>query len=694
MRKKASFILLLFIALYGNAQLPQKAENEPIQPSTIIEQQLENITENSEDVETEDDSYLQEMLQYQKHPINLNTANESLLKGLRVLSPMQIQSLLSYRTLLGNLINVYELQAIPGWDIASIQKIRPYITLNENQNIVSSLKSRVTNGDRTLLLRVTQIVEKSKGYLIDTASGKNYYQGSPQKLLVRYRYNYKNNLQYGMLGEKDAGEQLFKGNQKQGFDFYSAHFFAKNIGIIKSIAIGDYTVNMGQGLIQWMSLAFRKGPDILSAKRQADVLRPYNSAGEINFHRGVGVTIAKNNWEATVFGSYKNVDANFVAGDTTTNQDDFVTSLQTSGFHRTKSELADKGIQKQLAFGGNVTHQIKNFRIGLNAVQYQFKYHLQKQAAPYNLYALSGKSFGNYSTDYSYTYKNLHFYGEAAFTNKKFPAFINGLLISAASNIDLSFVYRNISKGYQSLYTNAFTENTFPTNEKGLFSGITIKPTDAWRIDAYVDIYKFPWLKFRVNAPSTGVDYFAQLMYKPNKLLEIYTRFRTEKKSINFNPDAFTLSPVIVQPRQNWRTHFSYKLTPSFTVRSRTEAVWFDKKGKSAERGFLMYADVIYKPVLKPFTANIRVQYFETDGYNSRLYAYENDVLYSFSIPVYSGKGYRYYINVNYDITRKLTIWARIAQYYYPDDDVIGSALDEINKNYRTELKLQALYKF
>ncbi|MCY7290738.1 MAG: helix-hairpin-helix domain-containing protein, partial [Ferruginibacter sp.] len=198
MTKKAVFILFLFIAVYGNAQVPQKPENEPVQPSTTIEQLLENITENNEDVETEDDTYLQEMLQYQKSPINLNTANESLLKDLRTLSPMQIQYLINYSNLLGKLINVYELQSIPGWDIATIQKIRPYITINENQDIISSLKSRLKNGDNTLLVRVTQIVEQSKGYLIDPAAGKNYYQGSPQRLLVRYRYNYKNILQYGV----------------------------------------------------------------------------------------------------------------------------------------------------------------------------------------------------------------------------------------------------------------------------------------------------------------------------------------------------------------------------------------------------------------------------------------------------------------------------------------------------------------
>jgi hypothetical protein len=84
------------------------------------------------------------------------------------------------------------------------------------------------------------------------------------------------------------------------------------------------------------------------------------------------------------------------------------------------------------------------------------------------------------------------------------------------------------------------------------------------------------------------------------------------------------------------------------------------------------------------------LQYFETDGYNSRLYAYENDVLYSYSIPVFFDKGYRYYLTLNYDLTNKVSIWlgARI----YRDKNLIGSGLDEITGNKKTEPKFQVRY--
>ncbi len=686
MRILFCIIILLFISTYINAQVP-----EPITNTT--EQQLENITANNEDVETEDDSYLQQIQHFLKNPINLNTASASELKELRLLTPVQIQNFILYRILIGKLVDVYELQAIPAWDVQTIQKIRPYITVSLQIELIETLNHRLRKGEHSILIRALQVLERAKGYLLDSSSATNFYPGSPQKILFRYKYAYKNLLQYGIVAEKDAGEQFFKGKQKLGFDFYSFHLFARKIGIMHSLAIGDFAVNLGQGLIQWQSLAFKKSSEVISIKREADVLRPYNSAGEINFHRGIGITLAKNKWQLTTFVSYRKIDANFVA-DTSQSREDFVSSLQTSGYHRTKSETDDKGIQRQLAFGGNLSYHHKTLHLGVNGIQYRFKLPLIKSADPYNKYALSGNNFGNYSFDYSYTFRNLHIFGEAAFTSRFDKALVQGIILSASSRTDISILYRNISRSYQSLYSYAFTEGTYPTNEKGLYAGVTIRPGVSWRVDAYADFYKFPWLRYRVDAPSTGYDYLVQLSFKPNKQIEIYTRYHSESKAINQNPDMLILSPVIQQPQKNWRTQISYRINSAITLRNRTEIVWFDKKGIFPEQGFLTFFDLLFKPPLKPYAGSLRLQYFETEGYNSRVYAYENDVLYSFSIPAFYDKGYRYYLNINYDINRKFSLWARFAQTIYRDKSLIGSGLDEIEGKRKSEVKIQALYRF
>lgn len=683
-------ICLLLFSGIGNNVWSQDTVPPPTEPPTIVEDQLESLTESNEDVTTENDAYLQDMDFFSKHPINLNYADQGLIQQLQLLTPVQISNLLAYRKLLGNFLSIYELQAIPGWDIATIKRIRPFITVEEKLNVFSSLGERFKGGEHSLMVRAQQILEDQVGYDGDTS--KSRYLGDPRRLFVRYKYKFGNLLQYGFTAEKDAGEEFFKGTQKQGFDFYSAHLFIRNLGIIKAIAIGDFAVNMGQGLTQWQSLSFGKGGEILNTKRQSDVLRPYNSAAEIAFHRGVGITLKKDRWETTAFVSMRKLDANFNVD--TLNFEDFVSSLQTSGYHRTKSEVANKNTQDQFTLGGNLSYSSERFHLGANAIHYNFKYPISKQDVPYNKYALNGKTAGNYSIDYSLTYKNAHLFGEVAVDEKLNKALISGMVVSTNTAVDMTFLYRKIDPGYQSLYTSAFTENTYPTNESGFYTGVTILPTDFLRINAYADFFHFPWIKYRTDAPTYGSDYMVQVIYTPSRDAEFYVRYKNKSKSYNYNPNEYVLSPVVAQPLEGLRLQFRYKISKSFTLRSRVDLAWYDKRGEEPENGFLTYVDVIYKPIMKPFSGNVRLAYFETDGYNSRMYAYENDVLYGYSIPVLYGKGYRYYINVNYKFSKKLAMWARFAQFIYPGKETIGSGLDLINGNKKSELKIQAIYTF
>ena len=675
-------ILLLFTIHHSPFSI--RAQETP-----VTEQQLENLTDADQN-ETEDDSYLQLLEQFIKNPLNLNTAEENDLKELKILSGLQIANLLSYRKLLGKFISIYELQAIPSWDIQAIRKILPFVTIAEPIRLTEVFKTRFGAGDNTFLLRLSHVIERSKGF--DESSGGAKYLGSPQKVFFRYRYQYKDLLQYGVVGDKDAGEQFFKGAQNKGFDFYSFHLFARKIGSIQALALGDFTVNMGQGLIQWQSLAFRKSVDVVGLKRQSPVLRPYNSAGEFNFHRGAGITIQKNNFETTTFVSYRKLSANFVA-DTVSNEE-FISSFLNSGYHRTESEIADRNKLGQLAFGGNVRYKKTNWHAGVNAIIFKFSSPVQKRQEPYNIYAISGNSWSNYSIDYSYTYRNIHFFGEVAVDRNLHKAILNGILISVDPRVDISFLHRKIGPQYQSINGNALTENTYPTNENGLFSGITVRPASGWRFDAYVDIYKFPWLKYLVDAPSRGKDFLAQLTYTPNRQLEIYTRFRSETKQGNQPGNTDPSSFLVTLPRQNWRTQLSYKINPSFTIRSRTEILWYDKKDVNEELGFLSFADVIYKPLLKKYSANARLQYFETDGYNSRIYAYENDVLFYYSIPAFFHKGFRYYFNFNYDLNAKISFWLKWSQTLYKNVESIGSGLDEIRGSTKSEIRVLARVHF
>ncbi|HVK97572.1 MAG TPA: hypothetical protein VM368_07140, partial [Flavisolibacter sp.] len=314
----------------------------------------------------------------------------------------------------------------------------------------------------------------------------------------------------------------------------------------------------------------------------------------------------------------------------------------------------------------------------------------QKRNDPYNYFAGTGNKIMNSSIDYAYTYKNLHVFGEAAVDKGFNSAFINGALVSVDPKVDVSFLHRKISPAYQAPFGNAFTENTLPSNESGFNAGIVLRPVISWQISAYADFYQFPFLKYRVNGPSVGRDYLFQIYFKPDRKSEIYFRYRNENKPIN-ETGVGPINVATEKLRQNVRLHFLTQVHPAISLKSRGELVWYDKKGSNPEEGFLAYIEGSFKPSFR-LSTNVRLQYFETDGYNSRIYTYESDVLYGFSIPPFFDKGFRYYFNVNYDVTKELSFWFRWAQTVYKNKTKIGSGLNEISGNKKTEIKFQVRY--
>lgn len=678
------FFTLLTLLFYSgmNAQVTEE----------IIEKQVENSIRSEDEKETEDDSFLQQLQQYLRQPVNLNTATEEDLSAFQMISPMQVEQLLAYRKLLGNFIDLYELQAVPGWNIELILKIRLYVTVSLPVNLYASVIQQFKKSSSVVLFRISQVLEKSKGYLQKGDSAKNYYRGSPQKIFLRYTGAYKHFLQYGILAEKDAGEQFFKGRQKTGFDFYSAHIFIRQPGLIRTIAIGDFTVKLGQGLTEWQGLSFAGGGDAASVKRQSPVLAPYHSAGEAGFHRGIGLTIGRKRWEMSFFGSYRQTDGNLVKD--TLADGEYISSLQGSGYHRTSAEAADKGVQRQLAFGGRAAVTLRKLKLGINGVSYSFRVPLYKGEEPYEQYAIRGRSWFNGSIDYGYTLRNCHFFGELAVAKGLAKAFLGGLILGLSASADLSLVYRYIEPAYQSVNGNAFTRSAAPSNENGLYIGLILRPGTAWRIDASADLFRYPWLRYRTAAPSQGTEYRVQLSYKPNKTTELYGLYRYSNQSLNVVPDQQqAMTAVGRSARQGLRIHLNTKPFSGIIFRGRAELLWTRLPGEKHGSGALFYADMIYKPLLKPIAAGARFQYFETGGYESRIYAYENDVLYGSSTAVFYDKGFMYYINMQYDVNKKITCWLRFSQTLFRGKTLIGSGLDEIPGGRKSELKFQSFYK-
>lgn len=695
-RLRKTLLLLCMMLLCAPAVWAQDPDDPNKEDNN--EQKVEKIASNT-DGDLDYSDLLQEMDYYLKHPINLNTAKASDLQHLYMLNEIQISNLLTHIGKNGKLISIFELQSIDGFDEATIEALMPYVKVSNEGASKFSFKDALQYSNHDLFIRYTRTLEEQAGYMPITDSAlaespNSRYLGSPDKVFVRYRYKFFNKISLGITAEKDAGEQFFGGAQKYGFDFYSAHLMVSNMGIVKAAVVGDYHVQFGQGLTFWTGMGFGKSSDVINIKKNAQGVRPYTSVDENLFLRGGAITLGLKGFELTTFYSNKKIDANSTAIDTTSNELLIISSLQETGLHSTASEVADRKNLTQQIIGGHFGYRNRRLNVGVTATQTMFSADLQRNLQLYNQFDFTGQHLLNMGLDYSYVFRNINIFGETSRSWNGGLAFLDGIMISLDPHVSVSVLYRNYQKNYQALYTSAFAEGSSNSNEEGIFTGLTLKFSPKWNLASYCDFYNFNWLKYRVDAPSKGQDYMAQLNYRPSKRLEMYVKYRYERKKENNSDESNIIDYVQDLKKQSFRFNLSYQISPAFAIKNRVEYQIYQAGDEKAENGYIIYQDIRYKPEKMPFAISARYALFQTDSYDSRIYAYENDVLYSYSIPAFYYKGSRFYLMAKVKLQRHLDFWIRYSITNYSNQTVVSSGLNEIQGNHKSEIKAQLRLKF
>jgi hypothetical protein len=681
--------VLPFSFLQAQVQKPPVQQNDGNDVQDIIE----NNAQQTESETFDYDAYIDELERFKEHPINLNTADASDLADLPLLNAQQISTLVEYIARNGKLISIYELQAIPEFDLSLINRLLPYVKVdNDVREEHFTAKQLFSKGKFMLVTRYRQQIEKSVGYQLGDGRG---YLGRPFGLFARFRYNYGNKLSYGITAEKDAGEEFFKGSNRKGFDYYSGHIFVRDIKVLKALALGDYEVRLGQGLIMWSGFGVRKSPSVMHVKREGMILRPYTSVNEYNFMRGGAFTLGAKGVSVTAFASFKQIDGNILTAiDSSINADESFSSFNESGFHRTQNEINDRNSINLLTTGGNISYAKRAWHVGANAVYSRFFGNYSRTLYPYNQFDLNRNQLVNASIDYHFVVKNFHFFGEEAISDNLGFGLLNGVMMSLDKKVDVSILHRYYSRNYQTIYASAFAEGSRPQNENGLYFGLSVRPISMLRFDAYFDLYMSKWLKYLTEAPSWGSDNFLQATFTPNKKMEMYARYRFELKKKNQTDNDGAFDYLVNERRQSIRFNAKYKISDAVTLANRIEWMNYRMGNSKPENGFVIYQDATFKMLSFPLSFNARLAIFKTSSYNSRIYAYENDVLYSFSIPAYYGNGMRYYLTLRYSATRNIDFWVRFSQTQMFDSKTIGSGQDMINTNHKSEIKLQMRLRF
>lgn len=637
---------------------------------TTVQQIVEDLLESMGD-ELSDDIDIQEILEdleyLRQNPLHINSVTVDGLKQLHLLSEIQISNLMSFREKTGTIYSIYELAAIDGFTTDLLQKIEPFIDFEIQETFATGKRS-----DGDWLMRSTRTFSP------DNAK----YEGAPERYYIRFRQT-QANYQYGFVAEKDPGESFFSQSNKHGFDYNSA-FANLRLGQAGSrIFLGDYHVRFGQGLVAWQGFSMGKSAETIQNFKSNDGIKSYSSTDENQFFRGVAAQLKFRQFTFYPFIARNKLDASI----DTLSDVPYFGAFQTSGYHRTGSEIAGENTLTQWTGGGHVTYAYERWAFGLTTIYNRFNMEMDRSDEPYNQFLPEGKDHLAVGFDWRGSVKNAFVFGELAFSKNSGKSLLTGILVKPASNAELSVVYRNINKTYFSYFSNAFAESSRINDEQAIYFGIKVLPAAAWSIAAYVDFFRHQWIKYLTAAPSSGTELLAQVTFSPNRKTSFYLRYFQESKEQRFTSGSFKYNDE--QLINRIRFNFSHKLSEQISVKSRAEFSFYSRQ--SRETGFLILQDVNYSPEEKPFSLNGRLAYFRTDGYNSRLYAYESDLLYSFSIPAQYGNGIRAYLNFRQQFGSQFTVWLKVAttQQFNQGDEELSSTASA-----KSEIKVQLRYQF
>lgn len=664
MKKLILTLAVLVMAIVSVGQPQEMILNDQLQ--NLLEQVLED--DENADVE----QMLSELTHLAENPILINQAKVSDFAPLFFLSPIQVEALLAYRDQFGPILSQFEIATVDGFTPELAELTALFVDFSTDFATGKRKRTR-----QELLLRGTRLLEKQAGF----ENGK--FEGSPEKLYMRYRLN-SNTIQFGYTGEKDAGERLFTHSNSQGFD-YNSGFIRFEFGKKRSsLLVGDYVVQWGQGLTVWQGFAMGKSTDVDRISRFNQGIKAYSSTDENNYMRGIGADLKLGRFYFQPFISYKKFDANTDSID----GQKFFTSFQTSGLHRTESEIEDKNTVAAFVGGVHLAFHSGRLAVGVSGVHSRYGFPLERADDFYNQFLFEGKQISNFGVDYRYALNKFYLFGETVGSSKG-TATINGFMFQPVGQVSFSALYRNISKDYNSPWAAAFTENSRVNDEQGVFMGVRVFPAAKFKINAYADFFQYKWIKYTTAAPGKGHEFMVRADYNFSRRWQFYTRYFYESKPLKVSSDVIRYN--LEQIRQSLRCQLSGELGEQFLIRIRFEHAFYKHDHKS--KGWMLCQDLGWHAKNDGAKLWVRLAYFNTEDYDSRIYAYENDLLYQFSIPAYYGEGIRSYLNGKLKISEKMEFWVKCSRTWFLGANSIGSGNTAIDGSSRTELKLQLRFK-
>lgn len=668
-----SFIVmsLLLITAVNNAQNSS---------TLLLEEVMEDLSvNNAEENEIDWTAEIEKLSERMDQPINLNEATKSGLELLPFLSDQQIENLLAYLYIHGQMQTIYELQLVEGMDQQTIRYLLPFVCVKPvvEKSSFPSLKTVFKYGQQEALTRLDVPLYTRKGY-------EKTYLGPPMYHSLRYGFRYKDRLYVGVSAEKDAGEPLGALHNKQGYDYYAFHLLLQNVGRIKTLAVGNYRLGFGQGLVISTDYLMGKTAYLSSYTFRSSGIRKHTSTDEYNYFRGAAAAVALNrSLTLSAFYSHRSMDGVIENGT--------ISSIYQTGLHRSQTEADKKDAFTLQLAGGNLTYRNNRLKLGATGIYYLFSEPYEPVLKNYAKYQMHGKSFYNLSVDYHYQWSKFSFQGETA-TGTRGVASLNKIQYTPIQGTQLMLLHRYYAHDYWAFFAHSFGESSGVQNENGWYLAAETAPFSDWKFFASIDLFSFPWWKYRISKPSQGVDLMAQTTYSPRGNLSMYLNYRYKRKE----RDVTGTKGEVTLPTHHQRLRYRLNYVPDdrLSLRTTLDCNRFQVQGAVPGYGYQVTQAVAYHLPWLPLKATIQGSYFHTDDYDSRVYIAEKGLLYTLYTPSYDGEGIRLALHLRYDINSHWMLIGKLGQTVYSDRQEIGSGNDLITGNKKADLQMQLRLKF
>ena len=552
------------------------------------------------------------------NPIDLNNTSDEELQQLYFLSPRQIDDILAYADK-HPFESVYELRLIPSLADYEIRNLVPFVRVSARTPEHNNMYAR-------------EVFTQAKHEIITRVDARNIesFEGTdPVYAQLRYRFDYKRKVLFGGQLRRPVGgkaEDLQYGVYMQLTDI-APH--------VHTIVGGNYQASFGQGLV--IAPVFHSGKSmyIASAGQQKNGLRYYSSADGAGLH-GAGGTFR---WE---WGKQTRLDVSALYS---------LNKYKDTTWHH--------------AVGANITLRHKKLEVQLTGIEHIYSDSIHPyRNAKYNRHYFRGYRQAVLGASVRYNYGWFDLFGEVATSQNQEWGFgtIVGSRFYPADGVNLIALYRYYSPWFDNEYGYAFSESSRMGDENGGYVGFDITRLKNWRFSGYGDVFYFSGYKYGLGNDTATIGYDALFETKYHSNLQ--SPFNSQLSTFNFvfrlrakrkgAQDTYSVRALFEWSRGGW------------SLRTTADANYVESYGVSLAQD-IAYDFTPYTANHTPLSLRLRLQAFDARKWENRIYLYEHDVLYAFSIPATYGLGGRAYFCLRWQIIKQLALYLRVSETVYSD---------------------------